>query len=119
MLSLIRVLRVDMNKRKILPFIIVLLVSFNVFALSSKSKITSIHVQHNRTWIDIDTSLGDQTTCSNKFSIEVANTLQNRESILSAAYMAMATDMDVQWVTSSNCSNVNRDIVGGIKIVKS
>ena len=87
---------------------------------SSKTKITSIQTQHNRTYISFEPDIS-QTACSDKNTVEIANKESssanpNRDWIMSIALTAFASDKYVQWITSDQCSNVGHDMVNGIKV---
>lgn len=99
-------------------------VSFKPQALAAgysvATQITSIQVQDNRTWIYFEPSIGDVTSCGAKTSVEVSNegagSNPNRDLIMTVALSALATGQPVVWLTTDNCSNVNKDIVRGVKV---
>ena len=104
----------------------VILVSAGSLSLAAgysvETSITSIQVQDNRTWIDFDPGLGGATTCANKTGVEISNegspsSNPNRDLIMSIALAAIASGKKVIWITSDNCSNVDRDLIRGVRIV--
>ena len=84
---------------------------------SEKVKITGIRVQDNRTWIFFAPS--QDLGCDAKNSVEIANTNPNQKLIVSVAMSAMLAGKEVFWVYSpdpANCSNVNKNVVRGIRV---
>lgn len=89
--------------------------------ISIETKITSIQVQDNRTWINISPGISSSTACSYKDGVEISNegsgANPNRDLIMTVAISAQVSGKSVQWVTSDSCSNVGRDLIRGIILV--
>lgn len=88
---------------------------------SIETQIEVIHAQDNRVWIFFTPGISN-TACTEKGSIEIQNegvgSNPNRDLILTVAMAAQASGQSVQWITSDNCSNVGRDLVRGIRLVR-
>jgi hypothetical protein len=82
---------------------------------SGKVQITGVRVQDNRTWISFTPAL--DLGCNATTSVEVSNNNPNQKLIISLATSAMLAGKEVYWVyNDGNCSNVNKNIVRGIKV---
>lgn len=107
--------------KKILLFTVAVVATvfstFSSASVSIKVNITDIQVQNNRTWINFSPEIAEATTCSVKSSVEVSNDMTNRDLIMSMAMAAMIAGKSVQWLTSNICSNVEKDLITGIKVL--
>lgn len=90
---------------------------FSIAATSIETTIIAIQAQDNRTWIDVTPDIGVATNCALKSSVEISNGMENRDLIMSLAMSAMLAGKSVKWITTDICSNVNRDLVRGLKII--
>jgi predicted PurR-regulated permease PerM len=108
----------EKNMKKIMIALVLLGMLAPLAALaetSGKVQINAIRVQDNRTWITF-TPFQD-LGCDAGNAVEVANSNPNQKLIISVAMSAMLAGKDVFWVcTPGNCSNVNKNVVKGIKV---
>ena len=89
----------------------------SAIAATNPVKITSIQVQHNRTWINVSPDLGATTTCSDKGAVEVSNGMENRDLIMSLAMSAMVANKEVVFISSGLCSNVGKEVINGLRVI--
>ena len=95
----------------------ILVIALNASGATNEVKITSIQVQHNRTWINVSPDLGSTTTCSEKNAVEVSNDAENRDLIMSLAMSAMIANKNVVFINSGICGNVGKEAIIGVRVI--